>query len=184
MFQKRQQHFSPNVSWIQLALNVCVPRSFPSVLYSSWCPSTTNTIPNNLPHQHIKMFGLGSSAPKKSGKCWVTEPEAYMEPIIGQTGFAAVAPTTVIDVFKTCVEKHGDKKALFLRRSVNVSSNVSPCFDLYTPFDMLYSFLYLCGRVWLLPSRRQHVLHQNRHHGTWYGHGKNTTMIAASLPRH
>ena len=51
----------------------------------------------------------------------MTEPDAILQPQIGQSGFAAVPPRTVIEVFRSCVEKHGDKKALFLRRAVNVS---------------------------------------------------------------
>ena len=69
----------------------------------------------------IAMFGLGTSKKQQtSGKFWVTEPDAVLQPQVGQSGFAAVPPRTVIEVFRSCVEKHGDKKALFLRRAVNV----------------------------------------------------------------
>ena len=93
------------------------------------------------------MFGLGSTAPKKtSGKCWVTEPDAYIEPVIGQTGFAAVPPTTVIDVFQSCVAKHGDKKALFLRRTINVSTNCNRCMICFSCLFLDVVYVYLgCG---------------------------------------
>ncbi len=68
------------------------------------------------------MFGLGTaSQQKKSGKYWVSEPDDVLPPQIGQTGFAAIPPRTVVEVFRATVEKHGDKKALFLKRTVNVS---------------------------------------------------------------
>jgi hypothetical protein len=56
-----------------------------------------------------------------SGKHWVTEPSAYIEPKIGKSGFASIEAKTVVEVFKECVAKHGDRKALFLKRAVNVS---------------------------------------------------------------
>ena len=55
-----------------------------------------------------------------SGKHWVTEPNGYLEPKIGKSGFASTPSKTVIEVFQECVAKHGDKKALYLKRPVNV----------------------------------------------------------------
>jgi hypothetical protein len=51
---------------------------------------------------------------------WVTDPDAYLEPKIGKSGFEARVPKTVVDVFKETLAKHGDRKALFLKRAVKV----------------------------------------------------------------
>lgn len=69
--------------------------------------------------------GISSSNSKPetemSGKLWVTEPNGYLEPKIGATGFAATPAKTIVEIFQQCVAQHGDKKALFLKRAVNVS---------------------------------------------------------------
>jgi hypothetical protein len=61
-----------------------------------------------------------------SGKHWVTEPNGYLEPKIGASGFAATPAKTIVEIFQQTVAKHGDKKALFLKRAVNVSA-LSAC---------------------------------------------------------
>lgn len=61
-----------------------------------------------------------------SGKHWVTEPNGYLEPKIGKSGFASTPSKTVIEVFQECISKHGDKKALYLKRPVNVGERFMP----------------------------------------------------------
>jgi hypothetical protein len=56
-----------------------------------------------------------------SGVHWTTEPTGYLEPKVGKSGFAAVEPKTVIDVFQATVAKHGSRKALLLKRGSEVS---------------------------------------------------------------
>jgi hypothetical protein len=58
-----------------------------------------------------------------SGVHWVTEPNAYLEPKIGKTGFAALPPKTVIQAFQDTVRKHGNQKAMAAHVKVNVSVN-------------------------------------------------------------
>jgi hypothetical protein len=55
-----------------------------------------------------------------SGVHWVTEPNAYLEPKIGKTGFAALPPKTVIQAFQDTVRKHGNQKAMAAKLKVNV----------------------------------------------------------------
>jgi hypothetical protein len=55
-----------------------------------------------------------------ANKHWVTEPNGYLEPKIGTSGFAATPAKTVVEIFQECVAKHADKKALYLKRAVNV----------------------------------------------------------------
>ena len=57
-----------------------------------------------------------------SGKHWVTDPTAYLEPKIDKTGYGAKAPKTVIQVFRETVRKHGNQNALACKTNVNVSN--------------------------------------------------------------
>ena len=56
-----------------------------------------------------------------SGKYWVSEPNAYLEPIIDKSGEGAKKPKTVIQVFSETVSKHGSRSALALKRRPVVS---------------------------------------------------------------
>lgn len=56
-----------------------------------------------------------------SGVHWVTEPNAYLEPKIGKTGYAAQPPKTVIQTFQDTVRKHGNENAMAAKLKVNVS---------------------------------------------------------------
>lgn len=56
-----------------------------------------------------------------SGVHWVTEPNAYLEPKIGKSGYAAKAPKTVIQAFQETVSKHGSQNAMAAKLKVNVS---------------------------------------------------------------
>lgn len=60
-----------------------------------------------------------------SGVHWVTEPNAYLEPKIGKSGFAAKAPKTVIQAFQETVQKHGHQNAMAAKLKVNVSKAFS-----------------------------------------------------------
>jgi long-chain-fatty-acid--CoA ligase ACSBG len=53
-----------------------------------------------------------------AGKYSITEPDGYLEPRIGKTGFSSIPAKTCIEVFQETVAKHGDRKALFLKRAV------------------------------------------------------------------
>jgi long-subunit acyl-CoA synthetase (AMP-forming) len=53
-----------------------------------------------------------------SGIHFVTEPDAYLEPKIGE-GHAALPPITVNQRFRNTVAKFGDKGAMYLKRPVN-----------------------------------------------------------------
>ena len=53
---------------------------------------------------------------------WATEPDSYLEPRVGPTGPAALEPVTVLDVFRSVVEKHGARPALLFKRPVGVFS--------------------------------------------------------------
>ena len=55
-----------------------------------------------------------------SGIHWVTEPNAYLEPKIGKTGYAAQPPKTVIQTFQDTVRKHGNENAMAAKLKVNV----------------------------------------------------------------
>ena len=56
-----------------------------------------------------------------SGVHWTTEPNGYLEPKIGKSGFAALPPKTVIQAFQDTVRKHGGEKAMAAKVKVNVS---------------------------------------------------------------
>lgn len=55
-----------------------------------------------------------------TGKYWVTEPNQIVNLQIGKEGLAALPAKTVYDVLLKTVEKHGDKKAMCLKRPVQV----------------------------------------------------------------
>ena len=59
---------------------------------------------------------------KMSGVRWTTEPNGLLEITVGQQGFAAKIPKTIIEVFRETVKKHGHRNALYLKRAVNVSN--------------------------------------------------------------
>eukprot|EP01006_Ploeotia_vitrea_P029919 TRINITY_DN62381_c0_g2_i1.p1 TRINITY_DN62381_c0_g2~~TRINITY_DN62381_c0_g2_i1.p1 ORF type:complete len:650 (+),score=8.69 TRINITY_DN62381_c0_g2_i1:69-2018(+) len=50
---------------------------------------------------------------------YAIEPNAYLEPQVGSTGQAATRPLTVTEVFRSTVEKHGDRPCLHLKRPVD-----------------------------------------------------------------
>ena len=50
---------------------------------------------------------------------WITEPDAYLEPKIGSTGFASKPATTIIEIFKETVLKHGDRNAIATKEKVD-----------------------------------------------------------------
>jgi hypothetical protein len=52
-----------------------------------------------------------------SGVHYVTEPNAYLEPKIGKSGYAAQPAKTVIEVFRETVQKHGNQPALCYKRA-------------------------------------------------------------------
>lgn len=58
-------------------------------------------------------------------KHWVTEPNGYLEPKIGTSGFAATPAKTVVEIFQECLAKHADKNALYLKRAVKVRSHLA-----------------------------------------------------------
>jgi hypothetical protein len=54
-----------------------------------------------------------------SGKFWVTEPDAYLEPRgPGVAGGTSDAQRTVIEVLEATVARHGELPALALKRKV------------------------------------------------------------------
>lgn len=59
------------------------------------------------------------AAQKTKGEHWVTEPNAYLEPKVTKEGPSSAAPITVIAQFKAIVAKHGNEKAMALKRKVN-----------------------------------------------------------------
>eukprot|EP01041_Mallomonas_annulata_P003978 gene3978-7922_t len=50
---------------------------------------------------------------------WTTEPNGYLEPRVTRSGAGSITPTTVLEVFKNVVTKHGSRPALHLKRPVN-----------------------------------------------------------------
>ena len=56
-----------------------------------------------------------------SGKHWISDPNGYLEPQIGKSGYAATPAKTVVQVFQDCIAAHGTKNALYQKRAVNVS---------------------------------------------------------------
>lgn len=54
-----------------------------------------------------------------SSQHWVSEPNGYLEPKVENSGYGSVKPRTVIEVFQDTVAKHGDEKAMALKRPVN-----------------------------------------------------------------
>ena len=54
-----------------------------------------------------------------SGIHWVTGPNEVLEPKLHPSGFGALPPITVAEVLRQTVEKHGDKRAMCLKRPVN-----------------------------------------------------------------
>jgi hypothetical protein len=56
-----------------------------------------------------------------SAKITANEPTDRIDIQLGSSGAAALPPKTVIDVFRTTVEKHGDNAALCYKRPVNVN---------------------------------------------------------------
>lgn len=55
-----------------------------------------------------------------SGKYFTTLPNGYLEPRLGLTGYEAVTPQTVIEVFQETVTKHGDQPAMCYKPQINV----------------------------------------------------------------
>lgn len=55
----------------------------------------------------------------KQGKHWVTEPHAYIEPKIGQSGYAAIPAITVAQIFRETVRKHASRNAIAAKVKVN-----------------------------------------------------------------
>lgn len=60
-----------------------------------------------------------------TGKFWVTEPHQLAPHRMGESGRASLPARTVIDCFKDAVKKHGNERAMGLKRPVDVSSNIS-----------------------------------------------------------
>lgn len=59
-------------------------------------------------------------ATETRSRYWATEPDQEIEVTLGQ-GFAAIQPKTVAEVLVDTVSKHGDRRALCLKRPVNVN---------------------------------------------------------------
>jgi hypothetical protein len=55
-----------------------------------------------------------------SGIHYVTEPTAYLEPRITKTGYGSRPAKTVIEVFQTTVQAHGNQPALCFKHAVDV----------------------------------------------------------------
>ncbi len=55
------------------------------------------------------------------GKRWATQPHEEVDIVVAKTGYASKTPKTVVECLMKTVEKHGNEKALCLRRPVNVS---------------------------------------------------------------
>jgi hypothetical protein len=55
-----------------------------------------------------------------SGKFWTTEPNGYLEPRLSDYGTSSLTPKTVIQIFQETVQKHGNEKAMAIKRPVNV----------------------------------------------------------------
>lgn len=75
-----------------------------------------------------------------SGKHWVTQPDQCKDPVVDKSGFGALPPITVIDLFKQTVEKHGDCNAMALKRPVAVRIKFSCVY-------LLHLFTVPCGTV-------------------------------------
>jgi hypothetical protein len=58
------------------------------------------------------------------GKRYATLPHEEVDIVVAKSGFASKTPKTVIECLMKTVEKHGNEKALCLRRPVNVSSSL------------------------------------------------------------
>jgi long-chain-fatty-acid--CoA ligase ACSBG len=56
---------------------------------------------------------------KGKGKLWITDPRDDLEIRMGKEGVSAIAPKTVMEVFKTTVDKVGRKPALRIKRNNN-----------------------------------------------------------------
>lgn len=56
-----------------------------------------------------------------TGKFWVTEPHQIAPDRTSDNGRAANPAFTLLDRLKTTVQKHGNEKAMGLKRAVNVS---------------------------------------------------------------
>ena len=70
---------------------------------------------------------------------WTTEPDAYLEPKLTESGAGAITPKTCIQVFQETVAKHGTRPALHLKRPVNVRNN---CNIMYSMFSYKYNMLF------------------------------------------
>lgn len=55
------------------------------------------------------------------GTHWVTEPHQEINIVLGDKGYAAAPPVTVMQALAETVRKFGNEKALALKRPVNVS---------------------------------------------------------------
>lgn len=53
---------------------------------------------------------------------YATLPTGYREPVISKSGFGSIPAKTIIEVFKSTVEKHGSRNALALKRPVQVGN--------------------------------------------------------------
>jgi hypothetical protein len=54
------------------------------------------------------------------GVHWVVDPTEILPPKIDSSGFGSLPPKTVISVLKNTVERHGNERAMCLKRPVNV----------------------------------------------------------------
>lgn len=85
------------------------------------------------------------------GKHWVTEPDQEIEIVVGDKGYAAEPPVTLLQVFANTVKKFGNEKALALKRPVNVSQSFPPSFIsmIVTDLELLESLMIGKGAVGL-----------------------------------
>ncbi|RYG61064.1 hypothetical protein EON64_18860 [archaeon] len=101
-----------------------------------------------------------------SGNFWVTEPDQKVPIRLGTSGRAANPPVTSIQVLKNTVTKHGNEKALGLKRAVNVSV----AHGMYVGLEYLMRMKMDTSRAkYRRPGRS--------------GLGTTTTVIAICLPR-
>ncbi len=85
---------------------------------------------------------------------FVTEPDGYKEPVIGESGFAARPPKTVPQVFEETVKKFPDRPAMAAKR---VAKGVSYLHYCLVFFAYVLIFRLFDGRKFhmkcCLPSR-------------------------------
>ena len=73
----------------------------------------------------------------------MTEPDQELAPKLADKGYGAKAPLTIADVLNDTVQKHGDGKAMAVKRSATVSNEIFKIFSNFIKIMFQITFIYI-----------------------------------------